>query len=273
MTRQPTVATFAALAAACLTAPAWGAIDLDIVSVDNSAGLTGYATSDLQITTPDLDWTGAALLLELTAGSIYQEPEGWGQNGSTLGAPDPAGFGVFPSSEFDTYFDGNGHTITFAGGAGDVGGDTLQYDTAQLDAAWYGMATNDTGTFNIARITLSDNATGSWSLALTDEDFKTGQYEFGGTIENGEVISQAASQFNGMTFVEAFLLEKKLYLMSIGIKFDEQGNRIQGPGTPMTLTTSEPDVSLATLPEPGALAAFGVGLTLCMSGRRRVAQG
>lgn len=264
MTRQPTFATFAALTAACITSPAWGAIDLGIVSVDNSALLTGYETSDLQITT-DIDWTAGAILLELTSGSIYQH---------ALGGTGPTTNGfllsLFPELEFDTSVGLPGGNTFGAGG--DAGGDVFAFSTTELDTSFYDVDKTDVGTFPVGRITLSNDATGSWSLALTDADFKNVKYEFSGTINNGVVDFQNASQFNGMTFVEVSDLKRKQYMLSLGIKFDEQGNRIWGPPTPMTLVQSTPDSEPATLPEPHTLAVFGLGLTLCLSGRRRGSQ-
>ncbi len=160
-----------------------GSISSQFVSVDNTAALTGFTTSDLEVTTTS-DWTGAVLLLTLTQGTIYQEPEGFGLNGSTLGPPNPAGFGAFPSSEFDTSIGGDVNSPSIAGAAGDVGGDTPQFDTSELDISWYNNVTNDIGTFDIARITLSDDAVGTWSMKLTAAGSTT-------TTESGSITAGA----------------------------------------------------------------------------------
>jgi hypothetical protein len=130
--------------------------------------LDGYQSWDLTLDTT-ADWTAAELLIELSAGSIFQEGEGFGANGVTLGQPNPVGFIPLPSSEFDTYiFDPHGGAA-IAGAAGDVGGDVQQFDTAELDISWNsaGADTADTGTFTIARITLSGDAQGILALAFT----------------------------------------------------------------------------------------------------------
>jgi FG-GAP-like repeat/FG-GAP repeat len=131
------------------------------VEVDNSAVLTGYRTFDLEVTT-GRDWTASALLIELTQGSIYQDAAG-GER-----APNPFLFGATPTLEFDTYVSANGNSTSIAGAAGDVGGDTLQFDTSEIDIAWFDSAQNDFGTIVIGRFTLSDDAAGDVSVLMTE---------------------------------------------------------------------------------------------------------
>ena len=140
-----------------------GSLSAEFVWVDNTSELTGYTTADLQVTTTS-DWTGAALLLELTQGSIYQD----GAGGNTQ--PSSGLINAVPSVEFDTYVAANDNSVIVAGGAGDVGGNGLQFDTSELDITWVDTATNDTGTINIGRISLSDDAVGTWSLQLINAD-------------------------------------------------------------------------------------------------------
>lgn len=133
-----------------------GTISAAFVAVDNSAALAGYNTFDLQVTT-SADWTGGVLLLTLTQGTIYQDAVG-----NAL-APNPGFFGAFPTLEFDTAVGGDAASPSIAGAAGDLGGDGYQFDTAELDVTWFNVSGTDTGTFAIARITLSDDAVGTWS--------------------------------------------------------------------------------------------------------------
>jgi PEP-CTERM motif-containing protein len=137
-------------------------------SSPSSGTLDGFTSCDLVLTTTS-DWTAAALLITLTSGQIFQEGEGFGANGVTLGQPAPGGFGPLPSSEFDTYiFDPHGGAA-IVGAAGDVGGDAQQFDSAELDISWNSAGADmaDTGTFTIARITLSNDAQGTLALAFT----------------------------------------------------------------------------------------------------------
>ncbi len=144
-----------------------------LVEVDNSSALSGYHTYDLQVTT-DSDWMSAALLLELTSGTIYQH-----ELGSNT-APNQAVVDVVPALGFDTSVGGDVSNVSVAGGAGDLGGGALQFDDSVLSISWFNASAGDTGTFAIARITLSDDAVGTWSYYTFSGD-ATGS----GTIESG----------------------------------------------------------------------------------------
>ena len=134
-------------------------LSAEFVAVNNTAVLTGYTTADLQVTSTT-DWTSAALRLELTTGSIYQDAQG------DVTAPNPAQFVTYPALRFDTYLDADGNAVFVAGGAIDVGGDVFAFDTTQVDALWFDLATDDTGALTLGRFTLTDDAAGTWSMRL-----------------------------------------------------------------------------------------------------------
>ena len=67
-----------------------GTLSAEFVSVDNTSVLTGVETAYLQVTATT-DWTAAALLIELTQGSNYQDA-----NGSNK-PPNPGFFVLFPT--------------------------------------------------------------------------------------------------------------------------------------------------------------------------------
>ena len=158
-----------------------GSLSAEFVWVDNTDTLTGYTTADLQVTT-DSDWHSAALLLELTQGSIYQDPVG----GAT--SPNPALFDTFPTLVYDTYVAADGNTAVIAGGAGDVYGDVYQFDTVELDVSWFSTATDEIGTINLGRITLSDDAVGTWSLKLRNDAGET-FFSLDNAFTDGELAS------------------------------------------------------------------------------------
>ncbi len=156
-----------------------GTITAEFVTVDNSAELTRYNTFDLQVTTTN-DWTAAVLLLTLTQGTIYQDVAG------TALATTPAAYIFAPSVEFDTALGGDAPSSSIAGAAGDLGGDAFQFDTAELDVSWFNIASTDTGTFTIARITLSDDAVGTWSYLTVNS--ATDSATDSGTITAGSLL-------------------------------------------------------------------------------------
>ncbi len=156
---------YAAVVLATLTAgwtgmPAGASVIFEMAEVDNSAALTGYTTYDLNVTT-DTDWTSAGMLLELTAGSVYQH-----EFGGITGPANPAFVQLFPDLAFDTHVAGS-----TAGGAGDLGGTGLAFGTDRLDVSWFNNTPGDTGTTTIGRITLTDDAAGTMSLMTQSQLF------------------------------------------------------------------------------------------------------
>jgi hypothetical protein len=165
------------LAAGLAASNASAALTAAFVNIDNTAALTGYVTQDLMVTTTT-DWGTAQLLTTLSAGSIYQDP-----NGGDF-VPSPALFPTFPSLEFDSYLDGNGQQPSLAGQAVDLGGDVQEFSSSHIDITWFNTSLTDTGTFGIGRFTLSDDAVGSWTMMITSVGgFRA---DFQGLINNGE---------------------------------------------------------------------------------------
>ncbi len=152
------------------------ALTAAFVDVDNTSALSGFVTQDLMVTT-DNDWGTASMLVTLTNGTIYQDP-----NGSDF-VPNPLLFPSFPALEFDSYLDANGQQPNIAGQAVDLGGDVQEFSGTHIDIAWFNTTLNDTGTFGIGRFTLSDDAVGDWSMAITS--FGGFRADFQGQINNG----------------------------------------------------------------------------------------
>ncbi len=137
---------------------------------DNSAGgpaLDGFVTNDLRLNfTGQL--TGVQMVLDLTSGSVFQSIVG------TDTPPNPAFFSVLPELEFDTFvglgaFESSSTDATpgFAGAAVDIGlfSRPLQFDTAGIDVAIFppgGVVIDSGNLYPVARITLSDDANGTF---------------------------------------------------------------------------------------------------------------
>lgn len=161
-----TILATATLLCAVSAAPA--AIVGEFVPVTSEGGTSppsGFVTQDLVVQT-DTDWFGANLLIELTAGSIYQN-----ELQSGYGPPSPGFFPIVPDLRWDTYVTGslgvNGPAPSSLGGAVDLGGSAAgQFDTAGIDLNWFTVTTNDIGTFSLGRFTLSNDAVGTFKLRL-----------------------------------------------------------------------------------------------------------
>lgn len=150
------------VAVVAASSAAKGEVIVSYPTVNNSSALTGYVTQDIQAQTGTSKWLNAELLLTLTKGSIYQNSYG------SDTSPNPAWFTLVPALEFDTFVTA-GHinysqTPSFIGGAVDLGGAAAkQFDAQKINATWYTSETNS-GLLTLARITLSNDAEGSFGF-------------------------------------------------------------------------------------------------------------
>ena len=102
--------------------------------------------------------------------NIYQDALG------TNVPPDPSQIGPNPSLEFDSYMTGGMNTVAPStpglmlvvyGGAVDLGDTALTFSTTKIDAAWGSAETTlPSGNLMLARITLSDNAHGTFKYRI-----------------------------------------------------------------------------------------------------------
>jgi len=108
------------------------------------------------------DWNSAELLMNLTAGSIYNDP--------TFDSLEQQAqfWSVFPDLEFDSWvgLPGDG-TGTVFGGAIDLGdpGPAVIADQ-KASVTWFNTDITNTGPIRIANMTLSDNAQGTWTVLV-----------------------------------------------------------------------------------------------------------
>jgi len=163
--------------AVIFTSTATASINIDLVEVDNSANpvLNGFRTYDLIISTTH-QWTTSAIYLELDQGSVYQDAFGAG-----FGAPSQQILDALEQSgtpnglAFDTYYAppdlGQGNPATDVGGTPnvfvpDTEGISRSWGTPQSAFDQAGLSSS--GTQRAARITISDDATGTWSFGATE---------------------------------------------------------------------------------------------------------
>ena len=132
-----------------------------------------------------VDWTNSRMDLSLSSGSMYNDPAG----GVT--EPDPGLFGTHPNLRWDTY-------VTVPAGVGaDVvlPGESVMEDTV-VGISWADLGIDDGGgTWKLAQISLSDDATG-WVEATS---FTVGTYFIPRTvhypIEQGQIVPEPATIF------------------------------------------------------------------------------
>ncbi len=128
-----------------------------------------------------VDWPSAALRIDLSVGSFYQDP--YGSDGPNI---QPV-IDLFPTVEFDTHVGITGDaTAAIIGGAGDVGGGSFSMNAPQLSVSWFNYDYTNTGLTRIGMITLSDDAVGTGRM------YSRGVYmDF--TISNGQILDAFAS--------------------------------------------------------------------------------
>ncbi|MEO1498308.1 MAG: hypothetical protein AAFV43_14285 [Planctomycetota bacterium] len=138
------------------------------------------------------------ILLSLTKGEVYQGPVDQDT------APLEALVGVAPNQEFDSFVTMGGPTaetsrnVLAFGGAVDLGGDPVaSFDSQSVNIAWsasIGELPVDSMAFQIARLTLSDDAEGTIQfLSSTIE-------EFNGTVRSASIV-------NGQILLPEFIPE------------------------------------------------------------------
>jgi hypothetical protein len=169
-----------------------------LITDGGGAALDNYVSQDLFANTT-VDWTAAALVLNLTSGSIYQDVFG--------NAAGPANPIFTPSTEFDSYVTNPSGGAAIEGAAGDLGDLVFKPDeTYGLSMSWHASAhdENNIGATHIGRFTFSDDAQGSWSLAVNEKYSRNAKF-LSNPIVNGEMIVdplQGDLTFDGFVGIE-----------------------------------------------------------------------
>ena len=156
------------------------------VSIDNtvdSLSVPGIVQNNWAVNT-DIDFTAAAVFVELNAGTLHN--------------PNPiiADIETFDQGSGDTFLSANGNlALGIPGGAGDLGHFNVNagapdFGPTTLGVTWNspGADMDDTGVgLPIGRFSFSDDAQGTWSLAVTVAFSPTIIY-LSNPLVNGEMI-------------------------------------------------------------------------------------
>ncbi len=195
------------------------------VEPQDPVGLSGYVTNDLMMETTT-DWLSAILIvIPDQTGQIYQHPSGGD------GPPDSSDIVANPLLMWDTFVSGGeaaDHEVDFlpsiaSGGLPDYDGDPRQCDADKVALTYYTTDTDDIGELLMARITLDENATGSWLfMAWTVEGGPevpsvdiTGDFTFGDEFDTDNPSYYLTGFINQGVIPEP----ATLCLMSLGAAF------------------------------------------------------
>jgi len=143
---------------------------------------TTYNVWEMRCTT-DNDWMGSELHIELSAGSMYQDPFLGGNNTE----PDPTLFPFLPTLEWDTYAAAPGGHTNVPSFLGEV-----TIDASTFLAFWYDLVDTGPGTFRVAQITFSSDAVGTLTGTSADAGNNVNEYEY--AILAGEILGGATGQ-------------------------------------------------------------------------------
>lgn len=180
-----------------LASASTAAVSVEWVPVDNTDALTGYTTVDLFVHS-DTGICCAALLFELERGELFFFS--FGDTASPVieaskYSPPPqalldlgAIFPEFAALPYTSYITLSGAQFGLAGGAGDVGGDTLEFSKSEVDLSWYSFAF-PSGQIHMARLTFSNDSVGTWGFATVNEQNE--EVELYGSV--GELIPEPCS--------------------------------------------------------------------------------
>jgi hypothetical protein len=156
-----------------------GPVSLDIER--DGIGVAGGVAQVLNVNTTS-DWTAAAIIIELDAGSMIQDTifEADSPEETMKLALSPTASATGP--------EGYGKAIYAAGSSGYmVGSEKLQLDAQRMDICWYNLSPGDVGWGRIAKLTFSDNAVGRWTLVVTQSEDNQ-RYYFDGKVVLGRMV-------------------------------------------------------------------------------------
>ena len=129
--------------------------------VDHNNTIPGTVANKLIANGNGADWITAAVLMNLSTGSVYNDPS------FDADVPQQNFWSTFPDLEFDSWVGVPGDSTTSILGAavdlGDDPGDAVIADQ-KVSAAWFNTDPTNTGPTRIANITLTNDAMGTFSL-------------------------------------------------------------------------------------------------------------
>ncbi len=167
-------------------------------SFGHDTGFAGHVSNTFDVDTLGANLLSVELLVDLlSSDDIYQTTDGGGNNTP----PNSSQFGTYPHLQYDSYMtagaDVFGSDPTEIGTASDIGGaqtippatpPSLVFDTSSIDAAWVPPgASKPSGAMMLARVTLTDDAQGTFKFRIALEGVEPIIF-LGGGVVNGRML-------------------------------------------------------------------------------------
>jgi Tfp pilus assembly protein FimT len=147
--------------------------------------LASCKTYDLQVTLdPGERWIATDMDAELSSGGFYNVSDANG--GGTV--PVTFLWSQHPQAQFDTFVSGSSFSIPTVLGEFKPLGHTAVFSSTSTDVSWGVVSDKGTGTFTVARLTISNNASGTIVGDLGSSEVDPNNLKpFSFTISNGSV--------------------------------------------------------------------------------------
>jgi len=178
-------------AALCLPVFAFAGTTTSFVQVGtgtfDDAGLAAFSTWAMRVDA-DTDWTNSDMVVNLTTGSMNNI-----ESGGFAGGPEAGPQGLGDTAVFDPSPAGD-----ITGGPGANTAVPHTEGDQSFSASWFNTATDNIGIFDIAMVTLSDDANGSLLYrTISGTEVEEGGFTIGSKavviIRNGKIIPEPTS--------------------------------------------------------------------------------
>jgi hypothetical protein len=230
-----------------------GSVTPSLVAVPITSGaktadpaLNGFSTYDLQVTVTGTDhWTAGQLLINLSSGSFYI-PSGAEQT------PQHGSWGSSPNLEFHNFVSGqNFADPLILGGVGT--GESATISAKKFSIAFGVIGSMNSGTFTIARVTMTTGAVGILTGKVGDLDHPGVLTSFSSSVPFTGTVAQIKGYVWDDTNADAGKNNGEINKANVQVYVDENLNGHLDPGEHSARTRSNGNFTIPLDPGQGGI--------------------